>query len=91
VTSEGRALPHDVFICHASEDKADVARPLAEALRNEGINVWLDEFQMRVGDSLRRKIDEGLRNSAYGVVILSPSFFLKQWPQWELDGSQTAK
>jgi hypothetical protein len=77
---------HDVFICHASEDKASVARPLALALQERGITVWLDEFQIRIGDSLRRKIDEGLRNSAYGVVILSPSFFTKQWAQSELDG-----
>jgi hypothetical protein len=77
---------HDVFICHASEDKAEIARPLALDLQQRGVKVWLDEFQIRLGDSLRRKIDEGLRSSAYGVVVLSPSFFLKQWPQWELDG-----
>lgn len=77
---------HDVFICHASEDKDDVARPLAEALRDAGLSVWYDEFTLRVGDSLRRSIDSGLAESRYGVVILSPSFFEKEWPQKELDG-----
>jgi hypothetical protein len=76
----------DVFICHASEDKEGVARPLATALKERGLNVWIDEFQLTMGDSLRRKIDEGLRSSRFGVVILSPSFFQKSWPQWELDG-----
>ena len=41
---------------------------------------------MRVGDSLRRSIDNGLRNSRYGIVILSKAFFSKEWPQMELDG-----
>ncbi len=39
-----------------------------------------------VGDSLRQRIDEGLATSRYGVVILSPNFFSKPWPQAELDG-----
>jgi hypothetical protein len=74
----------DVFISHASEDKTAVARPLAERLREMGLRVWLDEAQLRVGDSLRAKIDEGLAQSRYGVVILSHAFFEKRWPQREL-------
>jgi hypothetical protein len=77
---------HDVFICHASEDKTAVARPLASALDARGLTVWLDQFQIKLGDSLRQKIDEGLRESRFGVVILSPSFFAKRWSRWELDG-----
>ena len=77
---------YDAFICHASEDKAGFARPLAEKLRGDGFRVWYDEFELSVGDSLRRKIDEGLRKSRYGIVVLSPAFFAKEWPQWELDG-----
>ena len=76
----------DVFICHASEDKDAVARPLAEALRDAGLQVWYDEFTLTLGDGLRRSIDRGLADSKYGVVILSPSFFQKEWPQLELDG-----
>jgi hypothetical protein len=41
---------------------------------------------LTVGDRLRRKIDDGLAKSRFGVVILSPSFFEKHWPQQELDG-----
>lgn len=77
---------YDVFISHASEDKEEIARPLATALRDAGLRVWFDEFTLQVGDSLRRKIDEGLANSTFGVVILSPNFFAKEWPQTELDG-----
>ncbi len=76
----------DFFICHASEDKGEVARPLAEQLQAHGYQVWYDDFRLRIGDSLRQKIDEGLAACRFGVVILSPSFFRKNWPKWELDG-----
>ncbi len=76
----------DVFISHAWEDKESFARPLAKALEAKGLRVWFDEFTLRVGDKLRRSIDYGLANSRYGVVILSPHFFGKEWPQIELDG-----
>lgn len=80
---------YDVFISHASEDKDEVARPLAKALQDEGLRVWYDEFELRIGDSLRRKIDKGLANSRFGVVVLSQSFFTKGWPNYELDGLVT--
>lgn len=79
----------DVFICHASEDKDAIARPLAEALRERGHAVWFDEFELEIGDSLRQEIDRGLARSRFGVVILSPSFFEKEWAQRELDGLTT--
>ena len=77
---------HDVFICHASEDKDDFVRPLAEALRSYHLEVWYDEFALDVGDSLREAIDKGLATSRYGIVVLSPSFFRKRWPKRELNG-----
>ena len=77
---------HDVFICHASEDKDEFVRPLAEALRAHNLAVWYDEFALDVGDSLREAIDRGLATSRYGIVVLSPSFFRKRWPQRELNG-----
>ena len=76
----------DVFISHASEDKEQFVRLLAEALTKSGLSVWYDETTLKVGDSLRRAIDHGLANSRFGVVILSHKFFAKQWPQNELDG-----
>ncbi|MCY4558675.1 MAG: TIR domain-containing protein [Chloroflexi bacterium] len=76
----------DVFISYASEDREAVARPLALLLRQLGLRVWYDEMELRVGDRLRRRIDEGLTKCRYGVVILSPSFPSKHYPQLELDG-----
>lgn len=77
---------YDVFISHASEDKDEVVRPLVYALQNEGLTVWYDEFEMKIGDSLRRKIDKGLVNSKFGVVVLSKDFIKKGWTNYELDG-----
>jgi hypothetical protein len=76
----------DVFICHATEDKDAVARPLAQSLSDAGVSVWYDEFSLELGDSLRRSIERGIAESRLGVVILSPRFFEKNWPQAELDG-----
>lgn len=77
---------HDLFICHASEDKDAFVRPLAERLRNENVAVWYDEFSLSLGDSIRRALDKGLRQSRFGAVVLSEAFFRKEWPQYELDG-----
>ena len=85
-SSPTTAIEWDVFISHASEDKGSVARPLANTLAAAGIKTWLDESELRLGDSLREKIDAGLLRSQFGVVVLSPSFFAKHWPRSELDG-----
>lgn len=81
-----QAANYDLFLSHASEDKEIIARPLYRALTAKGVTVWFDEAVLKMGDSLRRKIDEGLAKCKYGIVIISPSFLSKKWPQRELDG-----
>ena len=77
----------DVFVCHASPDKEGLVRPLAHALKAGGLEVWFDEFELKIGDSLRRKIDQGIRSARYGIVVLSPSFLTgRPWTEHELDG-----
>lgn len=77
---------YDVFVSHASEDKELIVRPLVEALESRGINVWYDENNLRLGDSLRRKIDQGLVKSRFGIIVLSKDFINKSWTNYELDG-----
>jgi hypothetical protein len=77
---------YDFFICHANEDKPDFVAELAAELTRRHYRVWFDELSLTVGDSLRRSIDVGLASSRFGVVVLSPAFFEKQWAQAELDG-----
>lgn len=76
-----------LFICHASEDKPDFVRPLAEKLRDEH-EVWYDEYEITLGDSLLATINAGLRRCDFGVVVFSPAFFRpdKKWPMTELGG-----
>jgi hypothetical protein len=79
----------DAFVCHTSEDKDEVVRPLAMMLVDLGLNIWYDEFTLEVGDSLIESIDHGLVNSRFGIVILSSSFLNKGWPKYELRGLLT--
>lgn len=77
--------PDDVFLSHASEDKDEVARPLKEALEARGLAVWYDEIKIKVGQSIRQEIERGITHARFGVVVLSPEFFAKQWTRAELD------
>ena len=77
----------------APEPRADAQRnrcalivATREAIAARGLEVWYDDTTLAVGDSLRRSIDAGLVASRFGVVILSPHFFAKNWPQVGLDG-----
>ncbi|WP_336929336.1 toll/interleukin-1 receptor domain-containing protein [Acinetobacter tandoii] len=74
---------YDFFISHASEDKEEFVKPLAETLESMGVRVWYDEFSLKVGDSLTKSIDQGLINSKFGVIVLSKAFMKKQWTNYE--------
>lgn len=76
----------ELFISHASEDKSTLVRPLAEKLRRWGVKVWYDEFSLTPGDSLSRSLDKGLSVARFGLVVLSPDFLRKPWPEYELRG-----
>lgn len=82
----GEATPalRDVFLCHASEDKADVVQPLVDSLTRAGISYWYDKAEIAWGDSLTEKINAGLRTSRFVVVVLSAAFVGKNWPKREL-------
>lgn len=77
---------YDAFICHSGEDKEDFVRPLATDLRARGLDVWYDEFRLEIGDNIRESIDQGLSNSDFGIVVLSKSFFEREWTEYELNG-----
>ena len=77
-------MKKDLFISHASEDKDDFVRPLSNLLKQYGIDVWYDEFELRIGVSISRSIDKGIKNSKFGLLVLSKSFFNKNWTEYEL-------
>ena len=74
----------DIFLCHAGEDKQQVVRPLAKKLYSGGISCWLDEAEVRWGESIAAKVNEGLNRSRFVIVVLSQDFLDKHWPQREL-------
>ncbi|MEA4898513.1 MAG: TIR domain-containing protein [Christensenellaceae bacterium] len=77
----------DVFVSHATEDKESFVDEFVRILRDEHhLKVWYDNDVIKWGDSIRAKINEGLRNSKFGVVVLSPDFIRKYWTQYELAG-----
>lgn len=76
----------DFFLSHASEDKEEFVRPLAKKLKEIGIKVWYDEFEIDWGDSIRESIDNGLKESRFAIVVLSESYFKKSWTNNELNG-----
>ena len=84
--TEASSEEFDVFISHASEDKAGFVDDLFQELVSRGVQVWYDTMSIQWGDSLRSKIDEGLRKSRFGLVILSNDYIRKGWTQYELDG-----
>ena len=79
---------YDVFISHAWEDKKDFVDELYNALTALGIKVWYDTSRIKWGDSMRKKIDEGLSKSKFGIIVLSPNYIAenKYWTKVELDG-----
>jgi len=84
--TDGRDLPYDFFISHTWKDKEDFVDGLVEKAKLAGLDVWYDSAAMEWGESIRQKIDDGLRRSYFGVVVLSPNFFERPWTQYELDG-----
>lgn len=81
---ESGNMKWDVFISHATEDKEEFVMPLANKLKEYGVNVWIDKFTLKLGDSLSKSIDEGLREANYGVVVLSKFFLSKGYTDYEL-------
>jgi hypothetical protein len=67
-----------VYLAHATEDKA-VARPIAEGLMARGIEVWFDQWEIGLGDSVRRKMDQGLGDCTHFIVLLTEASLQTGW------------
>lgn len=74
----------EYFISHASEDKQDFVRDLANHLIRNGTNVFYDEYSIKLGDSLFDKINEGIKESKNCIIVFSKYFFEKNWTMAEL-------
>lgn len=91
-SSENKAVNdtsiYDVFVSHAWEDKNSFVTEFVDELTKLGIKAWYDKDKIGWGDSMRAKIDEGLRKSKFGLVVISPNYIAegKYWTKAELDG-----
>lgn len=77
----------DIFICHASEDKDEIVRPLVEAFKKVEVSCWYDEAEIKWGDSITQKVNEGIAKSRFVIVVFSPAFLKKEWPQREYNAA----
>jgi 5'-deoxynucleotidase YfbR-like HD superfamily hydrolase len=74
----------DFFICHASEDKKDYIFPIKNGLEKIGISTWIDNGEIDLGDNILLKIQEGINNSKYALIVISQIWLEKNWPLYEL-------
>ncbi len=81
----------DAFVSHAGEDKETFVRPLVEALGRLGVSLWYDEVSLKLGDSLSGSIDRGIAKSHNGIIVVSPAFLGKKWPEAELHALMTRR
>lgn len=79
---------YDVFVSHAWEDKESFVEEFVTCLKELDLKVWYDKDQISWGDSMRKRIDEGLKKSTFGVAVLTPNYIAegKYWTKAELDG-----
>jgi len=73
-----------VFISYSSKDK-DFAERLATDLRASGAEVWFDQWEIKVGDSITQKINDGIHDNDYLAVVLSPDSVASPWVRKELN------
>lgn len=75
-----------IFLSHTSVDKPFVEK-LANRLNKLGVRVWFDKWDIKVGDSLTWKIEDGIRENEYLGIILSPEAMNSEWVKTELSSA----
>ena len=80
-------MQKQVFLSHATDDKELYVVPFAKKLDEAGISYWLDEAEIKWGDKIGQKINDGLNLSSFVVVFLTPSFVGRNWTETELSAA----
>jgi hypothetical protein len=73
-----------VFLSHATDDK-HVVEKLARALLSRGIDVFYDSWEIRTGESIRQRIEDGISACTHFAIVLSPTSITRPWVNAELD------
>ncbi len=75
-----------VFICHSSLDH-DFVKKLADRLKQDSIDVWIDDWMINVGDSITQKINEALEKSSFFIIVFSENSISSEWVNKELNAT----
>jgi hypothetical protein len=75
-----------VFICYSHQDSPFVDR-LVNDLSSRGIKIWLDKWEIKVGDSITEKINQGIKQNDYLIIVLSKASVKSEWVRRELDAA----
>ena len=79
--------PYDVFICHASEDKEEIAIPLYNSLNDKAVKTFIDDKFIKTGDSLIEIINNALAKAKLIVLVISEHSVAKNWPMTEFSST----
>ena len=78
------------FVSHSSQDQKFVENFAAD-LRANGVDAWYSGWEIKPGDSIRKKIDDGLEGCEYFIIVLSKNSISRPWVQAELDAATIGK
>ena len=63
-----------LFICFSAKDRYNIVQPIVYHLKNYGVNVWYDRYEMVMGDDrFKKNIEEGAGKCGYALIVLSPN------------------
>jgi TIR domain len=78
------------FVSHSSQDHVFV-EGFAADLRANGVDAWYSGWEIKPGDSIRKKIDDGLGDCEFFIIVLSKNSITRPWVQTELDAATVGK
>ena len=79
---EEKQLEYDSFLSYATED-IELAEKIYEKLKKKGKAIWFYKNTVKPGNTIVLDIDEGIKKSKYGILLLSKNFFNRNWPKKE--------
>lgn len=75
---------YDVFISHASKDKADLVEELYQSLNKLGVAIFYDKESLEWGDNWKDRILNGTKKAEFAIIVISENFFDREWTEREL-------
>lgn len=82
---QAKSLPeYDVFISHASKDKADLVEELYQSLSKLGVAIFYDKESLEWGDNWKDRILTGTKKAEFAIIVISENFFDREWTEREL-------